>query len=72
MLASLEQAFDFAAAPQANVNQAGLFDMGTPIASTREPQLLSTAPWGVRQRLIRKAALGVYLSGHLFDEVARE
>lgn len=74
MLASLEQAFDFAVATQANVNQAGLFDMGdSHAASTREPQLLSTAPWGVRQRLIsEKAALGFYFSGHLFDEVAQE
>ena len=74
--ASLDRAFDFAAAAQANVHQGGLFDMGgedTHGCSTQEPALVSAAPWGVRELLTcEKSALGFYLSGHLFDECARE
>ena len=75
LLASVERAFDFAAAAQANVNQGGLFDMDADAhgSSTQEPELMAALPWGVKERLTHeKAALGFYLSGHLFDEVARE
>jgi DNA polymerase-3 subunit alpha len=42
-------------------------------SSTQEPELVPALPWGVKERLtFEKAALGFYLSGHLFDEVARE
>ncbi len=74
--ASIDRAFDFAAAAQANEHQGGLFDMDDGDAhgsSTQEPDLVSVAPWGVREQLTaEKTALGFYLSGHLFDEVARE
>ena len=75
LLATVDRAFEFAAAAQANVNQGGLFDMDADAhgSSTQEPELVQALPWGVKERLTHeKAALGFYLSGHLFDEVARE
>ena len=79
LMASVERASDFAAAAEANANQGGLFDMGADDghdnhgASTREPDLVEAMPWGVKETLsLEKTALGFYLSGHLFDEVARE
>jgi DNA polymerase III subunit alpha len=76
LLASVERAFDFANAQQANANQGGLFDlMGEDAhgASTQEPDLVQEVPWGIKERLTHeKTALGFYLSGHLFDEVERE
>ena len=42
-------------------------------SSTQEPDLVETMPWGVKERLgFEKTAVGFYLSGHLFDEVALE
>ena len=76
LLASVERAFDFAAASEANANQGGLFDiMGDDAhgSSTQEPDLVDVMPWGVKERLTHeKVAVGFYLSGHLFDEVERE
>jgi DNA polymerase-3 subunit alpha len=76
LLASLDRAFDFAAATLANANQGGLFDMGGDDdhgSSTQEPALVQATPWGVRERLmLEKSAIGFYLSGHLFDEVSVE
>ncbi|WP_439115638.1 DNA polymerase III subunit alpha [Hydrogenophaga sp.] len=76
VLASVERAFDFAAASVANANQGGLFDlMGGDDhgSSTQEPELVATTPWGVKERLtLEKTAMGFYFSGHLFDEVQRE
>ncbi|MBW8470082.1 MAG: DNA polymerase III subunit alpha [Thiobacillus sp.] len=76
VLASVEVAFDFAAASVANANQGGLFDMmgeDDHGSSTQEPGLVSTTPWGVKEQLtLEKTALGFYFSGHLFDEVQRE
>ena len=76
LLASVERAFDFASASEANANQGGLFDMMGEDAhgsSTQEPELVETLPWGVKERLTHeKVALGFYISGHLFDEVERE
>ncbi len=75
MLASVDRAFDFATAAQANVNQGGLFDLGDDDhgSSTQEPELVHATPWGVKERLSHeKTAIGFYLSGHLFDEVAHE
>lgn len=74
LVASIDRAFDFAAAAEANANQGGLFDMGdTHGASTEEPPLVEVTPWGVKERLTQeKTALGFYLSGHLFDEVEAE
>ena len=76
LLASVDRAFDFAAAAQANANQVGLFDLGDALdhgSSTREPDLVQATPWGVKERLTHeKSAIGFYLSGHLFDEVSAE
>ena len=74
LLASVERAFDFAAATQANANQCGLFDMSdSHAASTQEPELVDAAMFGVKARLVlEKTAIGFYLSGHLFDEVVQE
>ncbi|MDB5940502.1 MAG: dnaE1, partial [Ramlibacter sp.] len=74
LVASIDRAFDFAAATEANANQGGLFDMGdSHAASTQEPDLVQATPWGVKERLtFEKTAVGFYLSGHLFDEVALE
>ena len=76
LTASMELAFDFASNVEANANQGGLFDMGAEDdhgASTKEPELIFAVPWGVKERLgFEKTAVGFYLSGHLFDEVATE
>jgi DNA polymerase-3 subunit alpha len=74
--ASIDRAFEFAAASLANVNQGGLFDMmgdDEHGSSTQEPDLLQMMPWGIKERLtFEKTAVGFYLSGHLFDAVERE
>ncbi|MDF1484241.1 DNA polymerase III subunit alpha [Ramlibacter sp. H39-3-26] len=76
LAASIDLAFEFAAATQSNANQGGLFDMMGDDAvgsSTQEPELAQVTPWRVRERLTHeKTAVGFYLSGHLFDEVERE
>ena len=76
LVASIDRAFEFAAAQAANANQGGLFDMGGTDdhgSSTQEPDLVNATPWGVKERLTaEKPAVGFYLSGHLFDEVAAE
>ena len=75
LVASIDRAFDFAAAASANANQVGLFDLGDDShgSSTQEPDLVEALPWGVRERLmLEKSALGFFLSGHLFDEVVTE
>ena len=76
LIASIELAFDYANATQANANQGGLFDMDGDDAhgsSTQEPDLVDALPWGVKEQLTQeKTAIGFYLSGHLFDEVAQE
>jgi DNA polymerase-3 subunit alpha len=74
--ASIDRAFEFAAASLANVNQGGLFDMmgdDEHGSSTQEPDLVEMMPWGIKERLtFEKTAVGFYLSGHLFDAVERE
>lgn len=76
LLASVNTAFEFANATLANANQGGLFDMMGDSAlgsSTQEPPLADVLPWGIKERLtLEKTAVGYYLSGHLFDEVAAE
>ena len=73
LLASVDRAFEFAAATQANANQGGLFDMDSHAASTQEPPLVAAVPLGIKARLVlEKTAVGFYLSGHLIDEVERE
>jgi len=66
LLASVERAFEYAAAQAANANQVGLFDMGDDDhgSSTQEPPLVSVVPWGVKERLTHeKSAVGFFLSG---------
>ena len=42
-------------------------------SSARQPDLVDALPWGVKEQLtLEKTAIGFYLSGHLFDEVALE
>jgi DNA polymerase-3 subunit alpha len=76
LVESMDRAFDFAAASAANANQHGLFDMGGEDdhgSSTQEPDMVEALPWGVREQLTQeKSAVGFYLSGHLFDEMALE
>jgi DNA polymerase-3 subunit alpha len=74
LLASVDRAFEFAAAAEANANQGGLFDMSdSHAASTQEPPLVEATMFGVKARLVlEKTAIGFYLSGHLFDEVVTE
>ena len=76
LIASVDRAFEFAAASAANANQHGLFDMGGEDdhgSSTQEPDLVDAMPWGIKERLtFEKTAVGFYLSGHLFDEVTLE
>ncbi|HEY4069041.1 MAG TPA: DNA polymerase III subunit alpha, partial [Burkholderiaceae bacterium] len=79
MLASIGLALDWADTQAAHADQGGLFDFGGDDggdqhgASTQEPALVATEPWGIKERLTReKTALGYYLSGHLFDESADE
>lgn len=75
LLASVDLAFEFAAAALANANQGGLFDDGDDDlgSSMQEPELVAALPWGVKELLtFEKAAVGFYLSGHLFDETAPE
>jgi DNA polymerase-3 subunit alpha len=75
LVASVDQAFIFANAAAANAAQGGLFDMATATTApaAQEPDLVEATPWGVKERLTQeKTAVGFYLSGHLFDEVALE
>ncbi len=76
-LASVSLAFDWADTQEAHALQGGLFDFGDePDAhgsSTQEPALAHAEPQTLREKLmLEKAALGFYLSGHLFDEAAQE
>ncbi len=73
-LASVGLAFDWADSQAAHIDQAGLFDFDdSHAASTQEPALVAAEPWGIRERLMQeKAALGFFLSGHLFDAYAPE
>jgi DNA polymerase III subunit alpha len=73
-LASVGLAFDWADAQEVNEHQGGLFDFDdSHAASTQEPALIKAEPWSIKERLTaEKAALGFYLSGHLFEEYAPE
>ena len=75
LLASIDLAFDYALAQEANANQGGLFDLMDDGhgSSTQEPELVAVTPWDIRERLQQeKTALGFHLSGHLFDANAQE
>jgi len=73
-LASVGLAFEWADEQQANALQGGLFDFAdTHGSSMHEPELVEVPGWSIRERLMaEKAALGFYLSGHLFEEHAQE
>jgi DNA polymerase-3 subunit alpha len=68
---------DWASTQAAHADQGGLFDFGPEEdshgASTQEPEMIAAEPWSIKERLtFEKAALGFYLSGHLFDQSADE
>ena len=73
-LASVGLAIEFADSQAAHADQGGLFDFDdSHAASTQEPALVPGPVWSLRERLMaEKAALGFYLSGHLFDQNADE
>ncbi len=72
LLASVNYAMECAEQAQASINQVSLFggddgDLEPP------PEYVKVAPWSEKQRLTEeKAALGFYLSGHLFNAYAEE
>ena len=73
LIASVDKAFDFASATEANASQVDIFGDSEHGSATQEPELVDATPWGVKERLtLEKTAVGFYLSGHLFDEVAHE
>jgi len=75
LVATLDKAFEYALAVEASANQGGLFDAHDDGVGSmqEEPDYVVQKPWGVREQLANeKAALGFYLSGHLFDEVQVE
>ena len=76
MLASVGLALEWADAQAAHADQGGLFDFGDADAhgsSTQEPALVAAEVWSIKERLmLEKAALGFYLSGHMFDQSATE
>jgi DNA polymerase-3 subunit alpha len=78
MLASVGLALDWADTQAAHADQGGLFDFGhdgevSHAASTHEPALLAAAAWDIKERLTQeKAAIGYYLSGHLFEQSEAE
>jgi DNA polymerase III subunit alpha len=73
-LASVGLAFEWADSQVVHVDQSGLFDFDdSHAASTNEPALVAADPWSIRERLtLEKTALGLLLSGHLFDDVQAE
>lgn len=73
LIASVDRAFEFASATEANAAQVDIFGDFEHGSATAEPELIDATPWGVKERLTyEKTAVGFYLSGHLFDEVAHE
>jgi len=74
LLASVGLAMDWADTQAAHADQGGLFDFGdSHAASTHEPALVAAAPWDVKERLTHeKAAIGFFLSGHLFEQSEAE
>ncbi|MEJ8809983.1 DNA polymerase III subunit alpha [Variovorax ureilyticus] len=73
LIASLDRAFEFASATEANAAQVDIFGDSEHGSAAQEPDLIDATPWGVKERLtFEKTAIGFYLSGHLFDEVEHE
>ncbi|SDV50075.1 DNA polymerase III subunit alpha [Chitinasiproducens palmae] len=70
LLASLSLAVEAADQASANALQVGLFEMG---GETPAHELVAAEPWTDKRRLQEeKAAIGFFLSGHLFDGYAAE
>jgi DNA polymerase-3 subunit alpha len=66
LIASVSLAMEAAERASANALQAGLFDMGD--APSQGHELVDEPEWPEKKKLQEeKAALGFYLSGHLFD-----
>ncbi|MBV8626985.1 MAG: DNA polymerase III subunit alpha, partial [Paraburkholderia sp.] len=66
LIASVSLAMEAAEQASANALQAGLFDMGD--APSQGHELVDEPAWPEKKKLQEeKAALGFYLSGHLFD-----
>ncbi|MFM0724759.1 DNA polymerase III subunit alpha [Paraburkholderia strydomiana] len=66
LIASVSLAMEAAEQASANALQAGLFDMGD--APSQGHELVDEPEWPEKKKLQEeKAALGFYLSGHLFD-----
>ncbi|MDM0072842.1 DNA polymerase III subunit alpha [Variovorax sp. J2P1-59] len=73
LIASVDRAYEFAVATEANAAQVDIFGDSEHGSATQEPDMVDATPWGVKERLTyEKTAVGFYLSGHLFDEVAHE
>ena len=73
LVASVDRAFEFSSATEANAAQVDIFGDSDHGSAAQEPALVDAALWGVKERLTyEKTAVGFYLSGHLFDEVAHE
>jgi DNA polymerase-3 subunit alpha len=73
LIASVDRAYEFAVATEANAAQVDIFGDCEHGSATAEPDMVDATPWGVKERLTyEKTAVGFYLSGHLFDEVAHE
>ena len=72
LMASVGRAMDNAEQAEAAINQVSLFEsLDTGVDDS--PEYVSVPPWSDKQRLAEeKAALGFYLSGHLFDAYAGE
>ena len=72
LLASVGLAMEAAEQAEAAVNQVSLFG-GEDSDLATSPEYVKTMPWSEKQRLTEeKAALGFYLSGHLFNAYAAE
>ncbi len=73
-LSSVSLALEWADAQATHADQSGLFDFdNSHAASSIEPALHAAEPWSIRERLsLEKTALGLLLSGHLFDQVETE
>ena len=72
LLASVGLAMDSADQAEAAANQVSLFESDD-TGFDDSPSYVNVAPWGDKQRLTEeKAALGFYLSGHLFHAYADE
>jgi DNA polymerase-3 subunit alpha len=67
LLASLPRAMEAADQADASAQQVSLFDMAGS-SDEHKPELIKEEPWFEKRRLQEeKTALGLYLTGHLFD-----